>query len=405
MTTTESRSEDDTAADEQAVSERITEFLADVAARPADKREIWARQFDAGLAWVDFPVGFGGMGVGRGLRALVTARLRAAGIRESSTANGIGVSLTAPLLVSHGTEEQRRRHLRPLFTGEEICCQLFSEPGAGSDLAALATTAQRTDTGYVVNGQKVWTTLAHVSTWGLLIARTNPDVPKHAGLSMFLVDMSSAGITPRPIREMTGDADFNEVFLEDVEIPAESLIGTEGGGWSAVVSALANERAVFSTPLPRGGGEIAEAVDLWKRFGAGRPELRDRYTRLWARAEALRLAEARAIASEEPGIVSPAWSYFKLLRSELSQQVYSFCLTLTGPEGLEYGSYAMRRPETSEDMAHSGDVSRSFLFARCKTIAAGTSEVQRTIVADRVLRLPREPQVDRNTPWRDLRKG
>jgi alkylation response protein AidB-like acyl-CoA dehydrogenase len=391
---------------ETEVAAAIDAFLADAARNPGQNADIWGRQYDAGLAWVDFPRGLGGLGASRSLRGLVTERLTAAGIVDSASFNGVGVGLAGPLLISHGRLAQQQAHLRPLFTGEHICCQLFSEPGAGSDLAALATLAMRDGDHYVVNGQKVWTTFGHVAKWGLLCARTAPDLPKHQGLSFFLLDMESPGVDVRPIRQITGDAEFNEVFLHDVRVPASAIIGKEGDGWSAIVAVLANERASFSAqPLPRGGGAIKDLDLLWARHGADRPELADRYLRLWVRAEALRLAESAAIRSAELGIPSAAWSYLKLVSSELRQAIYSFALTLKGQAGLEYASYEMRQPAPGENLERTGDVAWAFVFTRCETIAAGTSEIQRDIIADRVLRLPREPQTDRNTPWRELRRS
>jgi alkylation response protein AidB-like acyl-CoA dehydrogenase len=388
------------------VDQVLRHFLADVTAHPGSEADIWGRQFDAGLAWVDFPPGLGGLGAARGLRGHVETTLAAAGIRDSGSVNGIGVTLAAPVLLIHGSPDQLSRYLRPLFTGEEIWCQLFSEPGAGSDLAGLATRAVRTEDAWVIDGQKVWTTLGHRAHRGLLCARTDPDAPKHAGLSMFIMDMGVPGVEVRPIREITGDADFNEVFFTGARIPLDAIIGEPGTGWSSITATLANERAGFAgTPLRRGEGPIGELTAIWSAHGAERPELRDRYLRLWVRAEAIRLAEASAIAAEDAGVPSAAWSSLKVLRSELDQQIYSLSVSLLGVAGLEYASYEMHQPQTLAEVSRVGDVQRSFLFARCSTIAGGTSEVQRTIVADRVLRLPREPQNDRGLPWRKLRRS
>lgn len=388
------------------VGRALAQLVADMRANPSTESGQWGRQFDAGLAWVDFPVGLGGLGVSRSLRAVVTQTLADLGLRDSATTNGVGVSLVAPVLVSHGTAEQRQRYLRPLFTGDEVWCQLFSEPGAGSDLAGLATRATRVDDHYVIDGQKVWTTLGHVAQLGLLCARTDPTVAKHAGLSMFVLDMDSSGVEVRPIRQITGDADFNEVFMTAVEVPVDQMIGPAGSGWSSITATLANERVVFGdTPLRQGEGAIAQLSNLWSQHRTERPELTDRVLRLWVRAEAVRLAELQAIAHEDNGVPSSLWSSVKLLRSELEQDIYSLCVTLLGPAGLTYSSYEMRQPTSMADLDHGDDVRRAFLFARSATIAGGTSEIQRTIVADRVLKLPREPQVDRDTPWTQLRHG
>jgi alkylation response protein AidB-like acyl-CoA dehydrogenase len=350
------------------VEQRLDEFVTASAkiAPGADRdSQVWGMQFDAGLAWVDFPNGLGGLGVSAALRASVTNRLRAEGIRDSGSANGIGVLLAGPTLVAFGNTEQRRRYLRPLFTGQEIWCQLFSEPGAGSDLASLATRAVARSDEWVVNGQKVWTTLGHVSRWGLLCARTAPELPKHRGLTFFVLDMQAPGVEVRPIRQLTGDAEFNEVFLNDVVIPSEAIIGRVNDGWKVILGTLANERAAYGNgPLGIGNGAISEASRLWEVHGRSHPELRDRYVQLWTQARAARLATAR----------------------------------------LHYPSYAMRQPERMHRVGTS-DVRRAWLYARCGTIAGGTSEIQRTIVADRVLQLPREPQLDRDVPWQQGRRG
>lgn len=374
---------------------------------PAPGAEVWGRQFDAGLAWVDFPVGWGGMGAPRSLRAMVAGRLREAGVPDSGRRNGIGVTLAAPVLMAFGTSAQRDRFLRPLFSGEEIWCQLFSEPGAGSDLASLSTRAVRDSDGWLVSGHKVWTTLAHVSRWGLLCARTDPDAPKHAGLTCFVVDMRAPGVRVEPIRQITGDAEFNEVILTDVRLPAGAVIGEVGAGWQVILSVLAHERESFADePLERGGGAIAEASRLWAERGGDHPELRDSYVQLWIRSEAVRLASLEAAAASRDGQPSPAWSALKVLRCELDQEIYDLCVTLLGIDGLLYPSYEMRQPSRMDEMAgYGGDIRRQYLFSLCHTIAGGTSEIQRTIIADRVLRLPREPQPDRDMSWRRSRRG
>jgi alkylation response protein AidB-like acyl-CoA dehydrogenase len=391
------------------VNRRIDEFLAAATelGPSADRdQRIWNLQYDYGLAWVDFPVGIGGLGAAPSLRGPVAARLAQAGIRDAASINSVGIGLVAPVLNAFGTREQQERLLRPMFNGTEIWCQLFSEPNAGSDLASLATKAVRSQDSWVVNGQKVWTTLGHVARWGILCARTDPDKPKHKGLTCFAVDMTFPGIEVRPIRQLTGDAEFNEVFLDDVHLPLDAIIGTPDDGWSVILATLASERAFFSDDqVEQGGGTIDEATRLWERVGREHPELMDRYLTLWTRAEAVRLASLDAQALEKKSIPTSARSYLKLLHSELDQDILDFCVTLLGAEGLEYGSYAMHQPTTMEEMRHGGnDVRRKWLFARCETIAGGTSEVQRTIVADRVLRLPREPSADRSVPWRELRR-
>src|SRR6516162_11940685 len=213
-------------------------------------------QFDLGLAWVHFPEGDGGLGLAPKLQEAVSTRLRAARAPSGNVRNPIGFGMGAPTVVTHGSEAQRRRYLRPLFTGEEIWCQLFSEPGAGSDVAGLSTRAVRDGDEWVVNGQKVWTTLAHIAKWGMLVARTDPDQPKHRGLSYFLVDMQAPGVDVRPLVQITGEAEFNEVFLENVRIPDSMRVGPVGEGWRVAITTLMNERAALSGAGSVGGEAV-----------------------------------------------------------------------------------------------------------------------------------------------------
>lgn len=201
-------------------------------------------RFDAGLAWVHFPVGLGGLGAPRALQAVVDAELAAAGAPDNDPRRiGIGLGMAAPTILRYGTEEQKSRLLRPLWTGEEVWCQLFSEPGAGSDLAALATRAVLDADGtWTVDGQKVWTSSAHTARWAILIARTDPALPKHRGITYFVCDMTDPGMEVRPLRQITGEAEFNEVFLTGVRIPDSDRLGAVGEGWQVAQTTLNNER-------------------------------------------------------------------------------------------------------------------------------------------------------------------
>ena len=364
--------------------------------------QFYGRQFDLGLAWVHFPEGEGGLGIDRTHQLTVDRALHAAGVPDRPWRSGVGIPLVAPTLAAFGTPAQRRRYLRPIFTAEEMWCQLFSEPGAGSDLASLSTRAARHADGWIVNGQKVWTSLGHVARWGILCARTDPDAPKHQGLSYFIVDMTDPGVEVRPLRQMTGEAEFDEVFLSDVAVADAQRIGAVGDGWAVTLATLANERAAFATDLPRRGeGPIAILLAAWREHGAEHPEVRDDVLRLAVHAEALRLSQLEAHAAARAGTPSAAWSFLKLANSELEQRILDLAMMLEGPAGLSYGDYAMRIPDEMTSLDRES-LQRGFLFARALTIAGGTSEIQRTIIADRVLKLPREPQPDKNTPWREL---
>ncbi|HEX3489987.1 MAG TPA: acyl-CoA dehydrogenase family protein, partial [Streptosporangiaceae bacterium] len=222
---------------------QVREFLAAHDPAGTDRLEFLRARFDAGLAWVHYPAGLGGQGLSRDLQPIVDAEFAAA---EAPTnrpeRNGIGLGMAAPTILAYGSPEQQQRWLRPLWTGEEIWCQLFSEPGAGSDLAGLATRAVRDGDHWVVSGQKVWTSSAHLARRALLVTRTDPDVPKHQGLTYFAADMSAPGVEVRPLRQITGEAEFNEVFLTDVRIPDADRIGEIGQGWQVSTATLMNER-------------------------------------------------------------------------------------------------------------------------------------------------------------------
>ena len=252
--------------------ERVRAFLAEHDPQEMPKQDFLNARFDAGLAWVHYPEGLGGLGVSRTLQSIVDAEFAAAGSPSNDPErNGIGLGMAAPTILAYGSDEQQKRWLRKLWTAEEIWCQLFSEPGAGSDLAALATRAVRekgdgeAGGGWVVSGQKVWTSQAHQARRGLLVTRTDPDVPKHQGLTYFAVDMTAPGVEVRPLRQLTGEAEFNEVFLTDVRIPDEDRIGQVGEGWKVANATLMSERVSIgaSRAAPRESGMIC----------LGRPDL------------------------------------------------------------------------------------------------------------------------------------
>ncbi|WP_197011948.1 acyl-CoA dehydrogenase family protein [Actinomadura viridis] len=384
---------------------RVEEFLAGHDPAALDPLEFLRARFDAGLAWVHYPEGLGGLGAPRALQPAVDAAFARAGAPGNQPErNGIGLGMAAPTILAAGTDEQRARFLRPLWTGEEIWCQLFSEPGAGSDLAALGTRAVRDGDAWIVNGQKVWTSMAHEARWALLVTRTDPDVPKHRGMTYFICDMTAPGVEVRPLRQITGEAEFNEVFLTDVRIPDAHRLGAVGDGWRVSTTTLMNERvAIGGAAVPREGGMIGVVARLWR----DRPELRtpglhDALLRLWVEAEAARLTGVRlrqALAAGEPG---PEGSAAKLAFARLNQEISGLELEMLGDEGLRHDDWTMRRPAEVDFTRRSPGY--RYLRAKGNSIEGGTSEILRNIIAERVLGLPGEIRVDKDVAWKDLPK-
>ncbi|MEV4331083.1 acyl-CoA dehydrogenase family protein [Streptomyces sp. NPDC049597] len=393
--------------DETAVYEdlrrRVADFLAAHVPQATDRLAFLRARYDAGLAWVFFPEGHGGLGLPRALQPEVDRLFEAAGAPDNNRhANGIGLGMAAPTILAFGTEEQKQRFLKPLWTGEEVWCQLFSEPGAGSDLAAVATRAVRDGDTWVVNGQKVWTSGAHNARFAILVARTNPDVPKHGGLTYFLCDMTDPGVDVRPLRQITGEAEFNEVFLTDVRIPDSQRLGAEGEGWKVANATLNNERvAIGGDAAPREGGMVGVVAQTWRDHPDRRtPELHDRLMRLWVEAEVARLTGQRLRQQLAIGQPGPAGSAMKLTFARLNQDLTGLELELLGEDGLRYSDWTLVRPEKVDFTGR--DAGYRYLRAKGNSIEGGTSEILRNIVAERVLGLPAEPRVDKDIPWKEL---
>ncbi|HUG07321.1 MAG TPA: acyl-CoA dehydrogenase family protein [Acidimicrobiia bacterium] len=385
--------------------DRLVDELVEAHPPGATSEEaFWGAQYDNGLAWVWHPEGFGGLGLARGLQARINQRLEKAGAStENRYRNLLGIAMGAGVLDAHASDEQKRRWLRPMFTTEEIWCQLFSEPGAGSDVAGLATRAVRDGDEWVVNGQKVWTTLAHVARWGMLVTRTDPDAPKHQGMTYFIVDMTADGVDVRPLYQITGEAEFNEVFFNDVRIPDEHRIDAVGAGWRVAVTTLMNERvAIGGNVPPRQSGYIGHAVDVWAESGSDDPVLRDRLLHLWAEAEAARITSIRANEMATAGIPGPEGSTGKLAWANLNKEITAFTTDLLGLDGTLYpDGYELVRPE---GLAQHGP-QKAFLRTRANSIEGGTSEIMLNILGERVLGLPGEPRVDKDLPWSEVPRG
>ncbi len=387
--------------DEQLVADRCDALVEAYPPASTGAVDFLGAQFDAGLAWVQFPEGEGGLGLSPKLQKVVNERLGRDGAPMPYGRNPIGHGMGAPTVVSHGSDQQKARYLRPLFTGEEIWCQMFSEPGAGSDVASLSTTAVRDGDEWIVNGQKVWTTLAHLARWGMLIARTDPDQPKHRGMTYFVVDMHAPGVEVRPLRQMTGEAEFNEVFFSDLRVPDAERLGDVGDGWRVALTTLMNERVAIGGAIQpaRGSGIIREALRAWHATDRHDPVVRDRLSDLWIRAEVLRLTNIRASQLRSKGTPGPEGSVGKIMSAELNKKVMELSVDMLGAEGMLYTSYEMVRPAS----ALSWDCpQKAFLRMRANSIEGGTTEVMKNILGERVLGLPGDVRVDKDLPWKDV---
>ena len=391
---------------EELVKSKLQELI-DFRRENSDIKEFWGKQFDLGLAWVQFPEGAGGLGLNPKYQLMVIETLRNEGIsQQNRVANILGIGMGAPTIIEYGTEEQISKYLRPMFTTEEIWCQLFSEPGSGSDLASLSTKAVDDGDGYIVNGQKVWTTLGHLAKWGLIVTRTDPNVPKHRGLTFFIVDMESEGVDVRPLRQITGEAEFNEVYFTDVKIPKENILGSLGEGWRVSLTILMNERvAIGGNVRERGSGAPGHLVQLWKEKNLQDPVTRDKLIKLWIDQEAVRLTNMRAVENREKGTPGPEGSTSKLYEAEINKASYEFGMDMLGNDALLFPrGYALTQPELNFENETFGftDTQSLFLRSRANSIEGGTSEIMRNIIAERVLGLPSEPKLDKDKAWKDI---
>ncbi len=389
--------------------EAKTRAVIDEVGVDAGEVEFRGALWDAGLAFVQYPEGKGGLGVAPGLQAAVERTIREAGRAFHPLAvNTIGIGMGLPTVLTYGSDEHHEKHLKRIFTGEDIWCQMFSEPTHGSDVAGLVSRAVRDGDEWVVNGQKVWTSVAHLSRYGMLLVRTDPDVPKHRGLSYFILDMESPGVEIRPLFQITGDAEFNEVFFTDVRIPHANLLGDVGDGWRVATTTLMNERvALGGSTAPRGAGNIAMLVALWEKQRdtldpVARAVMQDRVTQLWIEAEVIRLTTMRARGAAAMGNPGPEGSTGKLASAENNIRIWNACMDLLGAEGTMHDpGYPLVRNEGGG--AREGyTLSKHFLRSQANTIEGGTSDIMRNILGERVLGLPGDVRVDKDVPWREI---
>jgi alkylation response protein AidB-like acyl-CoA dehydrogenase len=370
----------------------------------------WCTQFgESGLATPTWPAEYGaGSSLSPGQARAVNEVLNTYKVPRPS--NIIGIGMGGPTVIAWGSEDIKQRFLRGIATNEEIWCQLFSEPGAGSDVAGLATRAERDGDEWVVNGQKVWTSLAHLARYGMLLARTDPDQPKHRGLSYFIIDMHSPGVEVRPLRQITGDAEFNEVFFENARVPDAWRLGPVGDGWRVAITTLMNERVSLSGPGSVsgdtiGGSPIQRIIDRHRPVTD--PRLRQRLAAAWIDHRIIGLNNQRAADRRRKGAeAGPEGSITKLQSAEFNQRVQKLAIDLEGLSGVAWqgkgltGEATLSWSPTAQDDHRT--VARGFLRAQANTIEGGTSAIMRNILGERVLGLPKEPDASRDVPWKDV---
>ena len=335
----------------------------------------WQKKLHAaGYAGVSWPEEFGGRGATLIEQAIYGEEMARA--KAPSTANVLGLVMGGPVVIAHGSEEQKQRYLEPILSAEEIWCQGFSEPESGSDLASLKTRAVKSNGGWSVTGQKVWTTLAHVSKWCMLVARTDQDAPKHKGLTYFLMDMEQDAVQVRPLHQITGEAEFNELFIEDAYIPDENVVGGVGNGWAVAITTLMHERAGLGAAAAASVKiALGQLIELARERGlADDPIVRQRIASLLIEVEALRLNAWRGLTQiMKTGIPGPEGSLPKLQWSAVNQGLTELAVAIQGEEG----------------MAKDSDWTYRFLRARANSIEGGTTEILKNIIAERVLGLPK----------------
>jgi alkylation response protein AidB-like acyl-CoA dehydrogenase len=380
------------------------------ALRAALDYDAWCKRFgESGYATPTWPAEYGA-GLSLSPAEAKTVNDVLTQYRVPRPFNVIGIGMGGPTVIDWGTEEQKQRFLRGLATNEEIWCQLFSEPGAGSDVAGLSTRAVRDGDEWVVNGQKVWTTLAHMARFGMLIARTNPDVPKHTGLTYFVLDMQASGVDVRPLVQITGDAEFNEVFMEGVRIPDSMRVGPEGDGWRVAITTLMNERVALSGAGSLSGDAVGgSAIDklIARHQPISDPLQRQQLAQLYIEGRLIKLNNQRAAAKRKRGAeAGPEGSITKLMQAEYNQRLQKLAIDLEGACGLAWEGRPLGNDGAlgflSDVADDTRDIVRGFLRAQANTIEGGTSNVMRNILGERVLGLPKEPDNSRELPWKDV---
>lgn len=364
----------------------------------AEARAWQRKKYDAGWAGLRWPKEYGGRGLGAIHEVIWNQEVSK--YRAPEGVFLIGIGMAGPTIITHGTEEQKKKWLPPMLRGDEIWCQLFSEPAAGSDAAGITTRAVVDGDELVVNGQKVWTSGAHYSKWGIMTVRTDPDVPKHRGITFIVVDMESPGITVKPLKQMTGGANFNEVFFDDVRVPISNVVGKLNDGWRVAVTTLMNERVAIGTGGGGGGMrhliEYLKKIDYMGRPAASDPLVRQEFAKLYELASVMKYTGYRTLTAISKGRPpGPEGSISKLLLVKFLAMEAALTARVAGPAGALLG----------EDAPDGGRWSRLMLSYPGLKIAGGTDEILKNLIGERVLGLPKEPRVDKDVPFKDVPHG
>ena len=384
-------------------SERYGMFSENESKEMVKQAQTWqAKKYDAGWACITWPKQYGGRG-GTVMENIIFSQEER---RYETPPNvfGIGLGMAGPTIMYHGTEEQKKRHLPTMARGDIIWCQLFSEPSAGSDLAALRTRSERQGDEWVINGQKVWTSGAHYSKWGILVTRSDFNAPKHKGLTYFVVDMESPGIEIRPIKQMTGGANFNEVFFTNVRIPDANRLDREGNGWAVAITTLMNERMSIGTGMGLTPDAAYTALTALAKncYVNGKPAIenglvRSKIGEFYSRLKALELTGYRVLSKLSSGAAPGTESaVLKLSGGILLQELSAFAMELQGPFGADHGAGAQFGGGLFQDI---------YLGIPAMRIAGGSDEVQRNVIAERELGLPQEARIDKNVPFKEIPTG
>ena len=383
---------------EELVKDRLKELIS-FREENQDIKDVWGKQFDVGLAWVHFPEGSGGLNVNPKFQLLVNETLRNEGISTSNRiANLLGIGMGAPTIKEYGTQEQIDKYLRPMFTADEIWCQLFSEPSAGSDVAGLRSKAVQKGDKWIINGQKVWTSGAHFSDYGILVVRHDPDLEKHKGMTFFFVDMKSPGIEVKPIKQITGGSSFNEVYFTDGEIPDSQRLGEIGDGWKVAITTLMNERLAVGDA---GGADVEDAFRWAKtQDNLGEPLLNNKAAResiadWYCEKSGLKNTKLRTMSALSRGDTpGPEASITKIVSAGKLQTSGNF-----GIDSLDMAG--MLRTDNNDVKGFQN----AWLGAPGMRIAGGTDEILRNIIAERVLGLPQDPRADKGVAFKDIPSG